>query len=70
MLAKHTEGKKINMDKMDKWIVLQFFIAGLRSNPNCCNVLALRLGICYKKNRNEKKEKLNKRKDYLKIIQL
>ena len=51
-LAKHTEGKRINMDKMDNWINFQNFIAGFRSDVNYCNDLRVKLGAYGNKIRN------------------
>ena len=65
ILAKHMEGKRINMDEKDNWIVLQNFAAGLRSNVICCSNLHLELGAC-EKNVNEMKEKSSKIKDHVK----
>ena len=34
IIGKFTEGKRIDLDKMDNWIVLQQFAADLRSDIN------------------------------------
>ena len=65
ILAKCTEGKRINLDKIDNWIVLQHFIAGARSNINYCKNLRVELGLYNSEVRNEKNKKLNHRKLHL-----
>ena len=62
ILAKCAEGKRINLDKMDNWIVLQYFIAGMRSNINYCENSRVELGLYNSEIRNEKNKKLNYRK--------
>ena len=66
ILAKYVEGKRTNMGKMNNWIVLQTFAAGLRSNGDCSRNLRLELGTYENKLMSEMKEKSTKRKEYLK----
>ena len=56
-LPKHAEGKRIGMHEMGNWVVLKIFIAGLRSNVDCCRNLILELGVCKNKLLREIKEK-------------
>ena len=59
ILEKYTEGKRVNLGKMGNWVVLQYFITGMRSNISYYKILRVKLDACNSQIRNEKNLKLN-----------
>ena len=45
VLAKFTEGKHLNVDQGDAWRIMQYFVAGIRSDANFIVRLSENMGI-------------------------
>ena len=60
-LVKYSQGKRLNQDMTDSWRVLQYFVAGLRSNANFTSDLIEHIGLVPSHIRNEMKLKIKKR---------
>ena len=65
VLVKFTEGKRISTDKSNNWIVLQNFLAGLRTNADFSSMLLNKVGTCANGIINKRKEVLSRRKNYV-----
>ena len=52
--VKVDEGKRMSTDTSDNWIILQHFVAGLRSNVEFRSMLLNEIGTCANEMRNEK----------------
>ena len=63
-LVKYSQGKRLNQDMTDSWRVLQYFVAGLRSNANFTSDLIEHIGLVPSHIRNEMKLKIKKNKEY------
>ena len=65
VLTKFTEGKRLNVDSGDAWRIMQYFVAGMRSDPNFVRNLAAEIGIANTTIAAKKEELRLKRKEYL-----
>ena len=63
-LVKYSQGKRLNQDMTDEWRMLQYFVAGLRSNADFTSDLMTKLGLTESIVRNEMKALIKKRKSY------
>ena len=63
--SKFTEGKRLNVYSGDAWRIMQYFVAGMRSDPKFVRKLAEEIGILNTTITDEKEALRLKRKGYI-----